>query len=1072
MYSIRTATLFLIGLLSGIVPIRADEVQFNQHIRPILAKNCFHCHGPDATKRQADLRLDREEGFHTDLEDGPAVVPHSADESLLYQRIISEDPDLRMPPVDSEYALSAEEITLIRRWIELGAVWKQHWSFVPPIKSDLPAPSRQDWSNSAIDHFVLAKLESKGLSPSQRADRQTLIRRATLDLTGLPPSYEQVQDFLADNSDDAFEKVVDRLLASDAYGEQMARYWLDVARYGDTHGLHLDNYREMWPYRDWVIRALNNNLPYDQFLTEQLAGDLLPEPTLDQLIATGFNRCHVSTNEGGSIDEEVYVRNVVDRVSTAGTAMLGLTLGCAVCHDHKYDPISQQEFYQLFAFFNSLDGPSMDGNVKDPAPSVRVPSAVQAAKLTMLREQMASLRTQRETILGSQSPEFDKWSAQREKLAQADTPDTTFDFSKNLLARFRLDKGRLDKGQLDEGDGDTVRDGDSDKIAGRLIGKPKWTKSKLGGALLFGQGDYVDLGNVGDFNKKRAFSFGAWLKTTGKVDAAAIAKTETREGIRGYELFVKRHKVSVLLSGRWPGYAIKVTTTDDVLKKDQWHHVFASYDGSRGAQGVVIYVDGRPRGVHINSDSLREKGSIGTDQSLLLGRRDEVTEFIGGGIDDVRLYDRRFSEAEVSSLYLGNQLEYEIKLPANKRGEDFTEMMRRFFLIDNDPSYAKLTNEIDRLQDELDHELAEVPTSLIFREQEQPRKAFLLTRGQYDQPGEQVERATPAFLPSMDEKHALNRLGLAHWIVSPEHPLTSRVAVNRMWQQLFGTGLVTTSENFGTQGDLPTHPELLDWLAVDFRENGWDVKRHLKQLVLSATYQQSSHVTAELRHHDPQNRLLARGPRFRMDAEILRDQALATSGLLVRKLGGPSVKPPQPEGLWFAVGYSGSNTVRFEKDQEPENFYRRSLYTFWKRTSPPPQMSTFDAPSREVCAVRREQTNTPLQALLLMNDPQYVEAARHYAVRILSESGLDVRQRVAWAFERALARTPSPQEIAQLVAVYQDFSVTYRADRDAAEALISIGESAPDTRYEPSELAAWTMVSNVIFNLDQFISKE
>ena len=1062
MKSIRTATLFLIGLLSCIVPVRADEVQFNQHIRPILAKKCFHCHGPDATKRQADLRLDREESFHADLEDGHAVVPHSADESVLYQRIASEDPALRMPPVDSEYSLSTEEIALIRRWIELGAIWKQHWSFVPPQKNTLPYTRLNDWAFNAIDHFVLAKLESTDLSPSQRADRRTLIRRASLDLTGLPPTSEEVQDFLADDSDDAFEQVVDRLLASDAYGEHMARYWLDVARYGDTHGLHLDNYREMWPYRDWVIRAFNKNKPYDQFLVEQLAGDLLPEPTLDQLIATGFNRCHVSTNEGGSIDKEVYVRNVVDRVSTTGTAVLGLTLGCAVCHDHKYDPISQKEFYQLFAFFNSLDGPSMDGNVKDPAPSVRVPSADQAAKLSKLREQLAGLRTQREAILESRSPEFDKWLAQREKFAEADTPDAAFDLTKNLLVHYRLD----------EGDGDSVRDGASDKITGRLIGNPEWTKSRLGGALQFGQGDYVDLGNVGDFNKKRAFSFGAWLKTTGKVDAAAIAKTETREGIRGYELYVKRNKVSVLLSGRWPGYAIKVTTTDDVLIKNQWHHVFATYDGSLSAQGVVIYVDGRPRGVHINSDSLREKGSIGTDQALLLGRRDEVTQFTGGGIDEVRLYDRRLSDAEVSALYLGNQLEYELKLTANKRDKNFTELMRRFFLIDNDPSYAQLTNEIDRLQDELDHEEAQVATTLVFREEEEPRKAFLLMRGQYDQPGEPVERATPAFLPPMGEDFAMNRLGLASWIVSPEHPLTSRVAVNRMWQQLFGTGLVMTSENLGTQGSPPTHPELLDWLAVDFRESGWDVKRHLKQLVLSATYQQSSHATPKLRQCDPNNRLVARGPRFRMDAEILRDQALATSGLLIRKLGGPSVKPPQPEGLWFAVGYSGSNTVRFEKDTEPKSYYRRSLYTFWKRTSPPPQMSTFDAPSREVCAVRREQTNTPLQALLLMNDPQYVEAARHFAVRILSESEGDVQQRVAWAFERAVARPPSPQELAELVSVYNDISTTYHTDQDAAEALITIGESPPQPQYEASELATWTMVANVIFNLDQFLSKE
>jgi len=1040
----------------------ADEVQFDQQIRPILAKNCFHCHGPDEKQRQADLRLDRESDFGVESNEHQVVAAHSPDQSELFRRITSEDPELRMPPVDSEFQLSREEIALIGRWIEQGAIWKQHWSFTAPTRPALPKLQQLDLAHNSIDHFVLARLAAAGLTPARQADRRTLIRRATLDLTGLPPTRESVHAFLADDSAAAFEKVVDRLLASAAYGEHMARYWLDVARYGDTHGLHLDNYREMWPYRDWVIRAYNRNLPFDQFLIDQLAGDLLPEPTLDQIVATGFNRCHVSTNEGGSIDEEIYVRNVVDRVSTTGTAMLGLTLGCAVCHDHKYDPVSQQEFYQLFAFFNSLDGPSMDGNVKDPAPTVRVPSKTQSANLSNIHERMAGLRAQREAILERRSPEFDAWADQREQLAAADKQDTAFDLEEELLAHYKID----------EGAGSTAHDEIFPARTGRLVGKPNWVTGRLGGALEFGQGDYVDLGNVGDFHKENPFSFGAWLRTTGKVDAAAIAKTETREGIRGYELYVMRHKVSVLLSGRWPGYAIKVTSTDDVLKKGEWHHVFVTYDGSRGAQGVVLYVDGRPRGVHINSDSLREKGSIGTDQSLLLGRRDEVTEFIGGGIDDVRLYNHRLSDGDVSALHLGSQLHYDLKRPVDQRDADYRDMLRRFFYIRNDSTYTKLTNKIDVLQDELDHAEAQVPTTLVFREQEQPRKAFLLTRGQYDRPSEQVQRTTPAFLPPMDQNLAVDRLGLARWIVSPEHPLTSRVAVNRLWQQLFGRGLVVTSENFGTQGAAPSHPELLDWLAVDFRESGWDVKRFLKQLVLSATYQRSSRGAPELRRRDPENGLYARTSRIRLDAEMLRDQVLATSGLIVRKIGGPSVKPPQPDGLWSAVGYSGSNTVRFAKDEETENCFRRSLYTFWKRTSPPPQMSTFDAPSREVCTVRREQTNTPLQALLLMNDPQFVEAARHFAARILNENRSDTGQRAAWAFEQATARLPAPHELEELVSVYRDFSAIYGEDRDAAEALISIGESPSGRSLEPTDLAAWTMVANVIFNLDQFISKE
>ena len=691
-----------------------------------------------------------------------------------------------------------------------------------------------------------------GLSPATPADRRTLIRRVTLDLTGLPATFEHVEAFVSDKSPNAFDKVVTRLLESKAYGEHMARFWLDAARYADTHGLHLDNYREMWPYRDWVIRAFNRNQPYDQFIIEQLAGDLLPDPNLDQIVATGFNRCHVSTNEGGSIDEEVYVRNVVDRVNTVGTAILGMTLGCAVCHDHKYDPISQREYYQLFAFFNSIDGPSMDGNVKDSAPSVRVPTKEQTEKLLELREQKAELSAERKEVLNKRSQDFEAWAIQRENLSTASEQDDAIEIADGLIAHY----------SLDEREGHTVWDHSSLGNSGKLIGRAKWRVGKLGGALEFGQGDYADLGNIGDFHKKSPFSFGAWIRTTGKVDAAAIAKTETREGIRGYELFVRRHKVSVLLSGRWPGYAIKVTSADDVLKKDTWHHVFVTYDGSRGAKGVTLYVDGRPRGVLVNSDSLREKGSIGTDRSLLLGRRDEVTEFVGGSIDDVRLYDRRLSDADVSALYLGSQIAYDLKLNVSQRDEGFQDKLRRFYYIRNDPEYSRLTQEMDRLQDAIDHEEANVATTLVFRERPQPRKAFLLARGQYDQPQEQVERRTPGFLPPMTEELAENRLGLARWLVAPGHPLTARVAVNRFWQQLFGKGLILTSEDLGTQGSLPTHPELLDWLAVDFRQSGWDVKRLMRMMVLSATYRQSSFVDVSSRRSDPANVLyLARSAR-------------------------------------------------------------------------------------------------------------------------------------------------------------------------------------------------------------------
>ena len=835
----------------------AEEIVFNRDIRPLLSENCFHCHGPDSGTRKAGLRLDLEAEAHAG-----AIVAGDPARSELWIRITASDDDDLMPPPESGKALDPGERDLLRRWIESGAEYQSHWAFVTPERPAGPG------GPEAIDHFVRRRLADEGLAPARPAGRRQLARRVSLDLNGLPPTPEEVEAFLADRSPQAYEKVVDRLLASPRFGEHMARHWLDAARYGDTHGLHLDNYREMWPYRDWVIRAFNRNMPYDVFLTEQLAGDLLEAPATDQLVATGFNRAHVTTNEGGSIKEEVFVRNVVDRVSTFGTVMLGLTTNCASCHDHKFDPVTQREFYQLFAYFNSLDGDAMDGNRKAHAPVVRVIDDEGKMRLAALRDELAAARrTLEETIAGYQYREPDDSTEAGNKADPARNEDDKH----SKPAEYRSFRRWL----ADE--------------RGR-------EKSKLPGPL----------------------------RASIKKDPGALTGEETRA--------LQRH--------------------------------------------YIVHVD----------------------------------------------------------------------LEAAER-------------------FRPLREAVSRSERELKKTENSFPTTLVWKELPKPRPAYVLERGQYDQRGEQVPRALPEFLPPMPDGAPNDRLGLARWLLMPVHPLTARVAVNRFWQQLFGVGLVKTAEDFGSQGEWPSHPQLLDWLAVEFRESGWDVKALLKTIVLSETYRQRSEGAPEQYRRDPENRLLARGPRFRLDAESLRDQALAVAGLLVEQTGGPPVKPPQPDGLWSAVGYSGSNTVRFKPDRGPGKVHRRSLYTFWKRTAPPPQM--IDAPSRESCVVRRERTNTPLHALMFMNDPQYVEAARAFAERFLGAPDDGIPERL---FLHALARPPGPDERGVLRESFRRHLAHYREHPEAARALVAIGDR-PSDASDPERLAAWTMVASLMLNLDEFLTK-
>jgi len=1037
------------------------SVRFDRQVRPILSDNCFQCHGPDEQTREAELRLDTKEGLFGDRGGYHVVVPESPENSELYQRIASNDPFMVMPPSDSEHELTSEQIALIRRWIEEGARWQRHWAFVAPTRPPVPKTKQDQWPQNAIDRFILAELETHDLQPSEPAEKRTLIRRVTFDLTGLPPSVRELEEFLADDSPKAYEKVVDRLLNSPHYGEHMARYWLDVARYGDTHGLHVDNYREIWPYRDWVIQAFNGNMPYDQFLIEQLGGDLLPKATLEQRIASGFNRCHVTTNEGGSIAEEVYVRNVIDRVSTMGSAMLGMTLGCAVCHDHKFDPVTQKDFFQLFAFFNSMDGPEMDGNTPHPAPYVRVPSDEQAAQLEKLRQQIASLDQQREQRVRDSHEEFAKWLETQGRQTSTARLITPLNVSEELLAHY----------DMQEHQGNQLENLADSGAPGTLHGKPSRIKSPSGSAIQFSEDSYAELGKWGDFDHNMSFSFGAWVRVPPNSSGTLIAKVDHKDLDQGYHLSVDGGRLIAQLAKRWPGYAIKLETQEKVLSADTWHHVFVTYDGSGYSQGVTIYLDGEVQQTTILCDSLHMEGSLGNDKPLQLGRLDQEASYVGAALGDVRFYDRCLLDAEVRAIQLYSELHPPLRSQEQLTAAEL-EKLQELFVLSTDTIHQQLTREIATLHEQLDELTNQIPTTLVFRETDQPREAFVLLRGQYDQHGEQVIRETPAALPPMPSELPKNRLGLARWLVSAEHPLTSRVAVNRFWQQFFGRGIVETSEDFGSQGSPPTHPELLDWLAVEFQESGWDVKSLVKQIVMSSSYRQTSSMSPELAKRDPENRLLARGPRFRLDAELVRDQALVVSGLWHDRIGGPSVKPPQPAGLWKAVGFSESNTAEFVADKGADKIYRRSLYTFWKRNTQQTKMSIFDAPSRESCTMRRERTNSPLQALVLMNDPQFVEASRHFAQRILKECEGPPRQKIAWAYEQVTLRPPDAFELEELASAFADFLSNYESHPEAAENILNVGPSQPDEALEKSKLAAWTMLANLLLNLDEVITKE
>ncbi len=1052
---ISTALSLLLVLTGGIAS--AEVPDFNRDVRPILAENCFACHGADASSREADLRLDVAENAYE-----WAIVPGDPNSSEVVARVFSNDPDLVMPPPESKKSLTTEEKKLLRDWVTNGAEYQPHWALIAPVQSKLPVVNDREWPKNEIDHFTLAKLEEFGLKPAPEADPHVLFRRLHLDITGLPPSLENVENFVDQyhrDSEEAMSQWIDKLMQSSAWGEHRGRYWLDAARYGDTHGMHFDNYREMWVYRDWVIKAFNKNQPFDEFTVEQLAGDLLDDPTDEQLIATGFQRCNITTNEGGTIKEENLANYASDRVQTFGWVFLGLTTNCCQCHDHKFDPISMKDYYSLAAFFRNTTQQSHDGNLKDgKGPILVVPSDEDRARLDILEEELAEVNDKIMLRTKEAEPKFEEW------LATASPEQLVASLPTESLA-FHI--------PLDEGQGNEVRATVGSDTKFTAVGSIDWLEEGYSGSSpILAKDAYFELGDQGDFDLDQPFSYGAWVRTVqGEFGSAIISRMDEKHKHRGWDLWQQSIFHAVHLIDTWPNNAIKVSTQKPTYSPKRWQHLFVTYDGSAEASGIRIYVNGRRVAVNIERDTLKPGATIRNSTELRVGRRAQGAAFEGGSVQDVRIYNRELKDYEIKYLAELSSLKSILAAKPGERTKEQLESLRVHYLKNYDDEYQRVSAAKANLAHEIDAIRTRSPITHIQQENaDSPAKAHMLMRGAYDAPGEEVTAATPAALHALPNDAPPNRLGLAKWVIDPANPLTTRVTVNRFWQEVFGLGFVATPEDFGVMGSPPTHPALLDWLAVDFRESGWDVKKLFKSIFMSATYRQAAIVTPDKREVDRGNYLLSRGPRFRMDAEMVRDYALATSGLLSRKMFGPGTHPYQPVGIWDIVGLPGGNTRDYLVDSG-ENLYRRSVYNFWKRMAPPPSLEALNAPSREVCTVRRERTNTPLQALVTLNDVQFVEAARKLAEEAMQSQQGDEANLARSVSERVLCRPISDVETDIILANCREFRQHYRSNPNDAVALLGVGDSEYDKTLEEVELATWTMVCNQLMNLDEALSK-
>ncbi len=1163
----------------------AAPIDFNRDVRPILADKCYACHGPDPKVRKFSLRLDDGIRAFEELRSGKKpLVPGDVELSSLIQRVVHADPETRMPPPEAAKHLSQEEADTLTQWIQEGAQWDSHWAWVPPKGAEPPEVKNPSWTQNPIDNFILARLDKEGIEPSPAANRETLIRRVTQDLTGLPPTLEEVGAFLADREPRAYERVVDRLLQSPRYGEHMARYWLDLARYADTNGYHIDNHRFMWPWRNWVINAFNENMPFDKFTVDQLAGDLVPDPTIEQRIATGFNRNHMLNFEGGAFAAEYRAQYVFDRVDTTGTVWLGLSVACGKCHTHKYDPISQKEYYEMYAFFNTIEEVGLDGPFGNAPPKIMAPLPGQQRALNALIAPVEEARHARNKPMPNLDAAQTAWEAgwaaahgdrwQRITGERSDTESKTqggegvlrLESSAPLdsVVAVRMDvvptSNTAPLTFVRELEVDVVtptEEGEesvtsvkfvsvnSDQLREELVldflgksndplrlvdgnhgsdWKANGVASGLARTVIFIPEEPFDVPEGSrlrvtlNHNARPSDTDVEYLFATTSSDADAFSHAKlgpwhssgTFGATSGEQAFKKAYAPEQgvdldavyadglrkwsTLSGRNDG---KIHPLNDGVHATYMYREIESptrrvANVSIGTDDAVkIWVDGElvhetngERAVEANQDSffvmlkkgtnglLMKVANYGGDSSFYF--RISYEEFGPEPLDISLLLMKSEKERKADNAALLRDFYYRTRGRMAWPTPDDAARIRDYYRDLHSPEWRELDADFVALKQVLDAYEAEVPTTMVMEEMAKPRDTHILIRGQYDQPGEKVEANVPAVFPQLPQDTPANRLGFAQWLVSPDHPLTARVAVNRYWQQYFGTGIVKTAEDFGSQGEWPSHPQLLDWLATEFMESGWDVKGMQRLIVTSAAYRQASHITPELLERDPANRLIARGPRFRLDAEAVRDSALAISGLLYETVGGPSVQPWQPAGLWEDVSFAmGKGTFGDEmyKQSEGTDNYRRSMYTFWKRTSPPPNLSLFDAPEREFCVSRRERTNTPLQALTLLNDPQFVEAARAFAERLMKEGGPTLRDKATYAFQLSTARRPTEREVAILVDAYRAGLEEFKADQNAVDGLLAVGLFEHDPSLDRSELAAWSTVASLLLNLDETISK-
>jgi hypothetical protein len=1038
-----------------------EELDYNLHVKPVLSDKCFSCHGPDKAKQKAGLRLDMKESAYGELPESPgkvAIDPGDLNGSELFHRIMSSDPEYRMPSHKSHLTLSSKEKAILIKWIKQGAEYRPHWAFVKPDKADPPTVKNDDWIINPIDNFILHRLEAENIQPSKPAEKELLLRRLSLDLTGLPPTLDEIDAFLDDNSPDAYEKQVDRLLNSVHYGEKMAVDWLDLARFSDSHGYTVDRIIDMSPYRDWVIQAFNQNFSYDKFIHWQLAGDLMPDPTKEMLIATAFNRVHQQNMEGGIIDEEFRTEYVIDRTNTAGVAFMGLTLGCARCHDHKFDPISHKNYYELFSFFNNIkEAGQISWDDAMPSPTILLPSEDQEKISQFIRTNITTQEENIAKLAKTSEPDFRKWiqskgyrGLERQKLPQA-----------GLQGYFNFENGSLRNVTHPTQTGVMRRELSS--VPGD---KPVFDNSSGGKVLVLNGDEWLDLTPIGVFRKSDPFTIGISVFIPSDLKEGVIFHKSVAERLynyRGYNLYLRDGKLQLSLAHAAPSNAITKITRQPI-SRDQWIQLIMTYDGSSKASGLKLFQDGKQLEMETTMDQLSKDILLySKDQpGLQIGAWNRGWGIKGGKVDDILVYNRVLTEFEIKIISGQNTWASVVSKSPEQLSEDELNALRIYYVAAVSPESLAAQQELKRMRSALSDSSEKMKEVMVMQEMPERRKAYVLERGNYDQFGEEVFPSVPESILPFPIDLPRNRLGLATWLTDANHPLTARVAVNRYWQNFFGTGLVKTAEDFGNQGELPSHLKLLDWLAVTFIESGWDAKKMCKMIVMSATYRQDSRATPYSRENDLENRLLSHGPAVRMSAEMIRDNALMASGLLNKKIGGKSVKPYQPPGLWEI------NNTTYTADSG-DDVYRRSLYVLVKRSVPNPTLATFDATSRSYCVIRRQQTNTPLQALVTLNDPTFVEAAKVIGEQM--SNATDVRQAIAKTYRKLTGLMPSDRELELLEGLRQKELTKFREDPKRATGWLGAGQSTVGKNVDPAMVAANAVVASVILNSDATLMK-